>query len=214
MTSASLRPARASTRSIWASVTFCRRAWGRFASRSGPPPLRCVAREFVVLLPPFLSQRRDRNADDLAVARGVQALFAHAQRLLDGADLALVVDLHDQQSRLWRADLGQLVERGRGAVVRNHDLVDEGGVRAAGPDAGELRGEVVDRLRHLRLCVAQYRINHPSAPTKVPISSPSTTRSMLPGSRRLKTTMGTLLSMQRVRAVLSITSMPRFSTSR
>src|SRR6266566_3714764 len=37
---------------------------------------------------------------------------------------------------------------------------------------------------------------------------------MLPGSSRLKTTMGTLLSMHSVRAVLSITSMPRFKTSR
>src|SRR5229473_3794094 len=179
-----------------------------------PRLLRLVAYELDVLLPSFLCQRRDRNADDLAVARGVQALLAHAQRLLDGADLALVVDLHDQQSRFRRADLSELVERGRCAVVRDHDLVDERGVGSAGPDARELGAEVLDRLGHLRLGVAQYGIDHPKAPTRVPISSPSTTRSMLPGSRRLKTTMGTLLSMHSVRAVLSMTSMPRFSTSR
>src|SRR5437879_4685801 len=52
------------------------------------------------------------------------------------------------------------------------------------------------------------------APTRVPICSPRTTRSMLRGVRRLKATMGTSLSMQSVSAVLSITSMPRLRTSR
>ena len=50
--------------------------------------------------------------------------------------------------------------------------------------------------------------------SRVPISSPSTTRSMLPGVSRLNTTIGTSLSMHSVSAVLSMTSMPRLSTSR
>src|SRR6266851_326460 len=137
-----------------------------------------------------------------------------AQRLLDGADLALVVNLDHQQPRLGRADLRQLVERSRRPVIRDHHLVDQRWVGAARADGRELAPEVVDRLRHLRLGVPKDRIDHVPAPTRVPISSPSTSLSMLPGVSRLNTTIGTSLSMHSVSAVLSITSMPRLSTSR
>src|SRR5262249_17031985 len=98
--------------------------------------------------------------------------------------------------------------------VRHHDLVDQRRVGTAGPDVRELRAEVVDGLAHLRLRVAQDGVDHDALPTSVPISSPITTRSMLPGVSRLKTTIGTSLSMHSVSAVLSMTSMPRFRTSR
>src|ERR1700730_2595173 len=179
-----------------------------------PRFLGSVANELDVLLATLLGQRRDRDADHLAVAGRVQALIAGSERLLDRTDLALVIDLDHQQTRLRGAYLRQLVERGRRAVVRHHDLVDERRVGPAGSNGRQLGGEMIDRLRHLGLRLAHDRIDHPSAPTRVPMSSPSTTRSMLPASSRLKTTMGTLLSMHRVSAVLSITSMPRFSTSR
>src|SRR5438067_9062202 len=175
---------------------------------------RLLPDELHVLAPSLLGQRRDGDADHLAVVRRVEALVARAQRLLDRADLALVVNLDDEQPWLGSADLRELIERGRRAVVRDHDLVDERRVGAAGSDVGELRAEVVDRLAHLRLRLSQDRVDHVAAPTSVPTSSPSTTRSMLPGVRRLKTTIGTSLSIQSVRAVLSITSMPRLSTSR
>src|SRR4029077_7814729 len=119
-----------------------------------------------------------------------------------------------QQPRLRRAYLCQLIQRSRRPVVRDHHLVDQRGVGAARPDGRELGPEVVDRLRHLRVGVTKDGINHVAAPTSVPISSPRTTLSMLPGVSRLKTTIGTSLSMHRVNAVLSITSMPRLSTSR
>src|SRR5207302_2576538 len=176
--------------------------------------LGLLADQLHVLLAALFGEWRDGHADDLPVVRGVQAHVARAQGLLDGPDLALVVDLDHQQPRLRRADLGELVQRRGRAVVRDHDLVDEGRVGTAGADGREVRAEVVNGLRHLGLGVAEDRIDHVAAPTNVPISSPSTTRSMLPGVSRLKTTIGTLLSMQRVRAVLSITSMPRLSTSR
>jgi len=66
----------------------------------------------------------------------------------------------------------------------------------------------------LRAGLDQSRDDPDAEPTSVPISSPRTTRSMFPWVSRLKTTMGTSLSMHRVRAVLSMTSMPRFKTSR
>src|SRR5439155_3784921 len=98
-------------------------------------------------------------------------------------------------------------------VVGHHDFVDQGRVRASRADGRELGREVLNRLRHLRLGVAQDRVDHDAEPTSVPTSSPRTTRPMLPGVRRLKTTMGTSLSMHSVNAVLSMTSMPRLRTS-
>ena len=56
----------------------------------------------------------------------------------------------------------------------------------------------------------------PSPPTDtvVPIGSPNTTRRMLPACRRLKTTIGSLLSMQSEIAVASMTFSCRSSTWR
>src|SRR2546427_1893805 len=176
--------------------------------------LRLLTHQLHVFAAALFSEWRDGDPDHLAVARRVETLFAGAQRLLDRAHLALVVDLHDEETRLWGADLRELVERGRRPVVRHHDLVDQRRVRTSRPDGCQLRCEVVDRLRHLRLRIAEYRVDHDAEPTTVPTSSPSTTRSMLPGVNRLKTTMGTSLSMQSVSAVLSMTSIPRFKTSR
>src|SRR5437773_6089637 len=99
-----------------------------------PRLLGLLADELDVLLAALLGQRWDRHADHLAVVGGVQTLVARAEGLLERANLALVVDLHDQQARLGDADLGELVERRRRAVVRDHDPVDQRGIRAAGAD--------------------------------------------------------------------------------
>src|SRR5207248_2613158 len=176
--------------------------------------LGSLAHELDVLPAPFLGQWRDRDSDDLTVVGRVQALLARAQRFFDRSDLAPVIDLDHEQPGLGRADLGELIERSRGLVVGDHDLVDQGRVGAAGADRRELASEVIDRLCHLRFRLAEDWVDHAEAPTSVPISSPITTRSMLPGVSRLNTTIGTSLSMQRVSAVLSITSMPRLRTSR
>src|SRR5438034_9853758 len=133
-----------------------------------PRLLGLLADELDVLLAALLGQLRDRHADHLAVVGGVQALVARAERLLDRADLALVVDLDDQQARLGGADLGELVERRGRAVVRDHDPVDQRGIRAPGADVGQLGTEVVDRLAHLRLGFAQDWINHGMIPTPSP----------------------------------------------
>ena len=172
-----------------------------------PRLLRLLPDELDEVAAALLGQRRDRHADHGAVARRVEALVPAPQSLLDGADLALVIDLDHEQPRFWRADLGQLVERCRRAVVRHHHLVDQRRVGAPGADGGEVDREVLDRLRHLRLGVAQDRIDHCAAPTpdatSVPISSPSTTRSMFPSSRRLNTMIGhVVVHAQRQRGVV------------
>src|SRR5438874_1864287 len=176
--------------------------------------LRLLAHEAHVLLASLLGERRDRDPDHLSVVGGVEAHVPRAQRLLDRSDLALVVDLHHQQPRLRSADLSQLVEWSGRAVIGHDDAVDQRGVGAAGADRRELAREVIHGLRHLLIGVTDDGIDHVAAPTRVPICSPSTTRSMLPGISRLNTTIGTPLSMHSVSAVLSMTSMPRFKTSR
>src|SRR5256712_11695583 len=145
-----------------------------------PGLLGSLAHELDVLAAPFLGQRRDRDSDDLTVVGWVQALLARAQRFFDRSDLALVIDLDHEQPGLGRADLGELIEGSRSPVVGNHDLVDQGRVGAAGADRRELPGGVIDRLRHLRFRLSGDWIDHAEEPTSVPISSPSTTRSMLP----------------------------------
>src|SRR5207237_6575966 len=121
-----------------------------------------------------------------------------AQRFFDRSDLALVVDLDHEQPGLGRADLGELIEGSRGPVVGDHNLVDQGRVGAAGADRRELAGEVIDRLRHLRFRLAEDWVDHAEAPTSVPISSPITTRSMLPCVSRFNTTIATSFSVRRV----------------
>src|SRR5215469_1711282 len=168
-----------------------------------------------VLAASFLGQDRDGHADHLAVVGRVEPHPRVADRLLHGAHLAAVVDLDDEEARLGGADLGQLVQGGRRPVVGHRDPLDERGVGTSGPDAGELVLQVLDRLAHLGLRLLEYAVDaHAPVATSVPIWSPQTTRSMFPSFSRSNTTIGTPLSMHSVSAVLSMTSMPRFSTSR
>src|ERR1700737_4406023 len=98
------------------------------------------------------------------------------------------------------------VQQGRGGSARAH--------------RGELFVQGVKRLLHFDLgfreeAFDQGLVCHDYLPyTSVPISSPSTTFSMLPSCIRSNTMIGRLLSMHMVMAVLSITVNPRLSTSR
>src|SRR4051794_782946 len=83
------------------------------------------------LLAPLLGQRRDGQADELAVVGRVQAEVGVADRLLDRLDRVLVVGLHGQQLRLG-VDARELLERRRRAVVVDVDAVEQRGRRAAG----------------------------------------------------------------------------------
>src|SRR5207237_157066 len=99
-------------------------------------------------------------------------------------------------------------------------------VGPARPDRRQLTPRRLDRLRHVIACVGHYVLDHvvppkelpptstdSGAPTKVPISSPNTARSMLRSAARSNTINGRLLSMQRAKAVLSMTASRRVSAS-
>src|SRR6266542_4051155 len=72
------------------------------------------------------------------------------------------------QPRFRRADLGELVERGRGAVVGHRDLVDQGRVGAPGADVRQLGLQVLGGLVHPDLGFHYDLFVHDFAPTSVP----------------------------------------------
>src|SRR5207245_9557442 len=113
-------------------------------------------------------RRRDWDSDDLTGGGLGPALLARAERLFDRSDLALVISLDHEEPGAGRADLGELIEGSRRAVVGDHDLVDQGRVGAAGADRRELASEVIDRLRHLRFRLAEDWIDHGSITPKTP----------------------------------------------
>src|SRR5699024_6097986 len=109
---------------------------------------------------------------------------------------------------------GELLERRRSAVVVRLDLREHGGVRAPRADGGQVLPDVIHRVLHLVLGVLLDVGDHAVSPsflvgssrvTSVPISSPRTTRAMLPGTERLKKTMLRLLSRASAMAVASAT---------
>src|SRR5207248_3218273 len=52
--------------------------------------------------PPLLGERRDRDADELPIVQGVQTQIGALDRLVDGADHALVERRYDEQGRPGR----------------------------------------------------------------------------------------------------------------
>src|SRR5215469_5406014 len=176
--------------------------------------LRALLDHLHVLAATLLGERRDGHPDHLAVVGRVETDPGVPDGLLDRAHLAPVVDLDDEHPRLGRGDLGELVQRGRGAVVRHVDPLDQHRIGAARSDRLQLLLQVLDGLVHPCLGLFEDPVRaHAPTPTSVPMGSPQTTRSMLPSFSMSNTTIGTPLSMQRVSAVLSITSKPRLRTS-
>ena len=88
------------------------------------------------------------QADDLAVIDGVNADVAGLEGLGDGLEHLTVPGSDGQDAGLGHSHSGDLVD-GRGAAVVVHgDLVQDGGVGAAGADGGQLVDQVVDAGAH------------------------------------------------------------------
>ena len=160
---------------------------------------------------------REHQADHLAVVGRGDTQVGVLDGLLDGLHRALVVGGDDQHPGLGHVEPGQLLERHVGAVVVDLQLLDERRRGPTGADGREVGLGVAHGLGHLLGGLEQDVVDHrpTSGPheTSVPIGSPSRARRMLPGPIRSKTTIGSLLSMQNVMAVESITLRPRLRTS-
>src|SRR6266516_3656545 len=123
--------------------------------------------------------------------------------------------LHDELAWLGHAAGRELVQGDRRSVVIHGDATEKSGRGTACPDRRQLVLEVRDRLPHLVGCVGKACLDRQETPpcTRVPIGSPNTARRMFPSSRRSKTMIGNLFSMQSETAVASITWYPSRSTS-
>src|SRR3954447_532201 len=175
--------------------------------------LRHVARQLDELLAPLLCQLRDREADQLAVVRGLEPEVRLLDRLLDRLDRGRVERLDGEHARLGHVDRRQVLERRRGSVVVDLDPVEQRGRRTAGTHGVEVLVRRLDGLVHTACGVAEEfvdrRRHQRSAPSAgvemiVPTRSPATTRPMLPRTSS-KTWIGSLLSIQSESAVVSIT---------
>ena len=93
-------------------------------------------------------QRRDVEPDHLAVGVGRQAQVAGLDRLDDVADHRRIERADQDLLRLGRAQVGQLLQRRRRAVIVDPDRVDQPRVRPARPDAPELVGQQGHALLH------------------------------------------------------------------
>ncbi len=107
------------------------------------------------LLAPLLGQLRHRDADDLAVARGIQTQLGLHDRPLDGGDLAGVVRRRGDQRRIRHRQVGHLVERHRAAVVVDRHPFQQAQRGAAGAQVLELVMEMVQPVLHVLLDLAK-----------------------------------------------------------
>ena len=81
---------------------------------------------------------------------------------------AHVVRRHQDHPGLRRGERGELLDRGRRAVVVGRQLGEHRGVRAAGPDRGELLAGDLDRLGHLLVGLVEGLVDHGFSPSRWP----------------------------------------------
>ena len=163
------------------------------------------------LAPAFLVQLRERQPDDLAVVRRVQAEVRGLDCFLDRLDRALVVGVDDERARLGHGDPGDALQGGLGAVVVDFQLLDEDRRGAARADGAELPLGVLDRTDHLLAGIGDRLLDDRVSRhlISVPICSPARAPRMFPGVIRSNTRTGSPLSLQNVIAVRSITRRSR-----
>jgi hypothetical protein len=104
----------------------------------------------------IFGQRRGRHADGVALCGRVQAQVGVADRLLDGRGHFLFKRDHADGAGVDQGQVGHLADRGRVAVVLDHDGIQQADVGAAGTDFREVGLEGLDRLGHARLRIVLY----------------------------------------------------------
>src|SRR5262249_34290574 len=119
------------------------------------------------------------------------------------------------QRRLGNGEVRHLIDRHVRAVGRHENPVEHAEVRTARAERLEALLQGDDGVVHLLLDVLEL-LPHASAPaeTSEPMSSPVTTRWMLPLTVRLKPLIGIPFSMQSATAAASMTWRPASSAWR
>ena len=107
-----------------------------------------LAGELAEFLAAVFGQRRDGDADDLAVVGRVNAQIALLNGLLHGGDHFAVPQGDNEHPGLRRGKVAQLVDGRRRAVIIHQDPVQGLGIGSAGPQGGILLGHHADGLGH------------------------------------------------------------------
>ena len=117
----------------------------RAAADRDPRVLGLVPGQLDVLLAPLLGQLRQRHPDDVAVVGRVDAEIGVADRLLDRGHRGLVVRGDQHHPGVRHLEAGELLQRGRRAVVVGGQLGEHRRVGPTGADRRELLLGVLDR---------------------------------------------------------------------
>src|SRR5882762_3286981 len=155
---------------------------------------------------PLFVERGERNPDEVAVVGGGEAQIGREDRLFDRLEEALVPRLDGQELRLGRRYAGNLVERHLAAVGVYAHQIQQCRRRLSRADGGELALHRFHGLVLRLLDVVRERCGRRAHWTIVPTRSPARTLAVAPGWLMLNTTMGSLFSLQRPKALASITA--------
>jgi len=85
----------------------------------------------------LLGHGRDGDAENLAVGDGIEAEIGDADGLLDFLEDVGIIGRDDDELRLWRTELRELIDGGGRAVVVHLDLVEHVDAGAAGAGGGQ-----------------------------------------------------------------------------
>src|SRR5437879_2118963 len=156
----------------------------------------------------LLGERRDGDADDVAVVGGREAEVGREDRFLDRLEEALVPRLHGQELRLGRRHGADLVERHLAAVRFDLHQIEQRRRGPAGAHCGEFALHGLHGFVHQLLRVSDVVLQRGPGRhwTMVPTRSPATTLAVAPGWLMLNTTMGWLFSWHSPKALASITA--------
>src|SRR6266513_4727240 len=159
------------------------------------------------LATPLFGERRQRNADQVAVVGRGETEIGREDRLFHRLEERLVPGLDREELRLGRRHARDLVERHLVAVGFDAHQVQQRGRRLAGAHGGELPLHRFHRLVHRLLGLLDVvREGGGGHCTMVPTRSPAKTLAVAPGWLMLNTTMGSLFSLHNPNALASITA--------
>src|SRR5260221_545734 len=177
-----------------------------------PPSLFGVLMDHLhQLLAALFGQRRQGDANDVAVIRRRETQLGALDGLLDRLQQAFVPRLYREQLGLGRRDARHLVQRHLVAVGFHAHEVEQRGARLAGAHCRKLAPRRLDRLVHRLLGL--FEMVRDGHWRMVPTRSPARTLAVAPGWLMLNTTMGSLFSLHSPNAFASITAYPFTSAS-
>src|SRR5262245_315215 len=143
---------------------------------NGHPPLfRHLAHGLGELLAALLGQRRNHQANHLAVVHGGDPEIGGHQGFLDGLELPRLPGLDADGPGVGYGDRGHLVERREGPVVVDAEAIEEARRSPSGPDGRELPTQRLRGRGHVGLHLF-HQLLHLTLPSRTMLSLPPRTR--------------------------------------